>query len=174
MPQLITSHAVLEPSKPVLSASRDVIISGQICGSQLRRVFTLGDGCWLPIFLCRFLAMLVAYGGLCSLKRVLQVFVSSGQATLATEVTPVFLRSKKSVYRRKGQKYYLKRLFIKKTFRGNEFCNYYTKTLCIQLKQTRERPHKYYKNTCFRELFCSNFGQDGSRKGPFRLQRCLC
>ena len=31
----------------VLSASRDVIISGQICGSKLQKVFTLGDRCWL-------------------------------------------------------------------------------------------------------------------------------
>ena len=26
-----------------------MFISGQICGSKLQRVFTLGDGCWLPI-----------------------------------------------------------------------------------------------------------------------------
>ena len=26
-----------------------MIISGQIFGSKLQRVFTLGDGCWLPI-----------------------------------------------------------------------------------------------------------------------------
>ena len=37
-----------------------------------------------------------------------------------------------------------------------------TKTLCIQLNQTRERPQTYYKNNCFRELFCNNFAQDGS------------
>ena len=49
MPKVITSHDVLEPLKQVLSASRDVIISGQIWGSKLQRVFTLGDGCWLPI-----------------------------------------------------------------------------------------------------------------------------
>ena len=42
---IITSHDVLEPSKPVLSASCDVIISGQKFGSKLQRVFTLGDGC---------------------------------------------------------------------------------------------------------------------------------
>ena len=36
-----------------------------------------------------------------------------------------------------------------------------TKTLCIQLKPTRERPRKHYKNNCFRELSCNNFGQDG-------------
>ena len=47
-PRIITSHDVLEPLKQVLSASRDVIISGQICGSKLQTFFTLGDGCWLP------------------------------------------------------------------------------------------------------------------------------
>ena len=36
-----------------------------------------------------------------------------------------------------------------------------TKALCIQLKQTRERPPPKYKNNCFRELFCNNIGQDG-------------
>ena len=36
-------------NKQALSASRDVIISGQICGSKFQRVFTLGDGCWLSI-----------------------------------------------------------------------------------------------------------------------------
>ena len=35
--------------KQVVLASRDVIISGQIWGLKLQRVFTLGDGCWLPI-----------------------------------------------------------------------------------------------------------------------------
>ena len=50
MPKMITSHDVLEPLKQVLSASRDVIVPGQTCGSKLQRVFTLGDGCWLPIF----------------------------------------------------------------------------------------------------------------------------
>ena len=49
MPKTITSHDVHEPLQQVLSASRDVIISGQICGSKLQRVFILGDGCWLPI-----------------------------------------------------------------------------------------------------------------------------
>ena len=44
--KIITSRHVLEPLQ-VLSASRDAIISGQICGSKLQRVFTLGDGCWL-------------------------------------------------------------------------------------------------------------------------------
>ena len=51
MPKIITSHEVLEPLKQALLASRDVIISDQIRGSKLQRVFTLGDGCWLPIFL---------------------------------------------------------------------------------------------------------------------------
>ena len=34
-PKLITSHDVLEPLKQVLLASRDLIFSGQICGSKL-------------------------------------------------------------------------------------------------------------------------------------------
>ena len=50
MPKIISLHDVLEPLKQALLASRDVIISGQICVSKLQRVFTLGDGCWLPIF----------------------------------------------------------------------------------------------------------------------------
>ena len=37
-----------------------------------------------------------------------------------------------------------------------------TKTFCIQQKQIRERPQRYYKNKCFRELYCNNFGQDGT------------
>ena len=46
---MITSHDILEPLiKQVLLASRDVMLSGQICGSRLQRVLTLGDGCWLP------------------------------------------------------------------------------------------------------------------------------
>ena len=49
MPKIITLHDVLEPLNQVHSASRDVIISGQICGSKLQRAFTLGDGCWLPM-----------------------------------------------------------------------------------------------------------------------------
>ena len=49
MPKLISLHDVLEPLEQALLASRDVIISSQICGSNLQRVFTLGDGCWLPI-----------------------------------------------------------------------------------------------------------------------------
>ena len=48
MPKIISLHDVLEPLKQALLASRDVIISGQICGSKLQRVFTLRDGCWLP------------------------------------------------------------------------------------------------------------------------------
>ena len=43
-----TSHDILEPLKQALLASCDVTIPGQICGSKLQRVFTLGDGCWLP------------------------------------------------------------------------------------------------------------------------------
>ena len=39
MPKSITSHDVLEPSKQVLSASRDVIIPGQKFSSKLQRVF---------------------------------------------------------------------------------------------------------------------------------------
>ena len=38
----------LEPSIHSLLASHDVIISSQICSSNLQRVLTLGDGCWLP------------------------------------------------------------------------------------------------------------------------------
>ena len=49
MPKLISLHDVLEPLRQALLASRDVIISSQICGSKLQKVFTLGDGCWLPI-----------------------------------------------------------------------------------------------------------------------------
>ena len=47
MPKSISLHDVLEPLKQALLASRDVIISSQICGSNLQEVFTLGDGCWL-------------------------------------------------------------------------------------------------------------------------------
>ena len=47
--KIISLHDVLEPLKQALLASRDVIISGQIWGSKLQSVFTLGDGCWLPI-----------------------------------------------------------------------------------------------------------------------------
>ena len=48
-PKIIYLHDVLEPLKQALLASRDVIISSQICGSNLQKVFTLGDRCWLPI-----------------------------------------------------------------------------------------------------------------------------
>ena len=54
MPKIISLHDVLEPLKQALSASRDVIISSQICGSNLQKVFTLGDGCWLPVLTCLF------------------------------------------------------------------------------------------------------------------------
>ena len=37
-----------------------------------------------------------------------------------------------------------------------------TKTLCIWLEHSRKRPQKYYKTNCFRDLFCNNFGQDGT------------
>ena len=47
-PDMTTSHDVLEPLKQALLSSRDVIISSKICGSNAQRVFTLGDGCWLP------------------------------------------------------------------------------------------------------------------------------
>ena len=50
-PKIISLHDVLEPLKQALLASRDVILSSQICGSKLPKVFTLGDGCWLPNFL---------------------------------------------------------------------------------------------------------------------------
>ena len=46
MPTSITLHDVLETlKKQALWTSRDVLISGQICGSNLQRVFTSGDGC---------------------------------------------------------------------------------------------------------------------------------
>ena len=44
----LSIHDVLEPLKQALLASRDVIISSQICGSKLQKVFTLGDGYCLP------------------------------------------------------------------------------------------------------------------------------
>ena len=44
---IITSHDVLE---------RDVISSGQICCSKSQRVFTLGDGCWLPMWIFGIIA----------------------------------------------------------------------------------------------------------------------
>ena len=51
MPKNSSLHDVLEPLKQALLASCDVLISSQICVSKLQRVFTLGDGCWLPIIL---------------------------------------------------------------------------------------------------------------------------
>ena len=48
MPKIISLHDVLEPLKQALLASRDVIISSQICGSNSQKVFTLGDRCCLP------------------------------------------------------------------------------------------------------------------------------
>ena len=47
-PEISSVHAVWEPLKQALLASRDVIISSQICVSKLQRFLTLGDGCWLP------------------------------------------------------------------------------------------------------------------------------
>ena len=41
-------HDVLEPSKQALLASHGVMLSSQNFGSKWQRVFTLGDGCWLP------------------------------------------------------------------------------------------------------------------------------
>ena len=49
MPNIISLHDVLEPLKQALFATRDVIVSSQMCVSKLQRVFALGDGCWLPI-----------------------------------------------------------------------------------------------------------------------------
>ena len=43
-------------------------------------------------------------------------------------------------------------------FRGMEFCKYCKNTLHL----ARKISHKYYKYSCFRELFCKNFGQDGT------------
>ena len=49
MPKIISLHDVLEPLKQALLKSRAVKNSSQICGSNLlQKVFTLGDGCWLP------------------------------------------------------------------------------------------------------------------------------
>ena len=48
MRKIISLHDVLEPLKQALLASHDVIISSQICASNLQKVFTLSDGCWLP------------------------------------------------------------------------------------------------------------------------------
>ena len=49
LPKKRPKCSVPEPFKQVLSTSRDVILSGQICGLKLQRVFTSGDGCWLPM-----------------------------------------------------------------------------------------------------------------------------
>ena len=38
-----------------------------------------------------------------------------------------------------------------------------TKTLCIQLEKARQRPQTYYKKNCFWELFCNDFGQNGTK-----------
>ena len=48
MPEIISVHDVWEPLKQVFWASRDVIISSQIRGSNVQRFSTLGDGCCLP------------------------------------------------------------------------------------------------------------------------------
>ena len=52
--KVISVHDVLEPLKllQALLASRDVMTSSQIFGSKLQRVFTLGDGWWLPKLIC--------------------------------------------------------------------------------------------------------------------------
>ena len=52
---------------------------------------------------------------------------------------------------------YYKKIFSKLIVRGTIFCNYY-KTLLIEL----EKMTKYNTNSCFRELFCDHFGQDGN------------
>ena len=41
VPKIISLHDVLEPLKQALLASRDVILSSQICGSNLQKVFTI-------------------------------------------------------------------------------------------------------------------------------------
>ena len=38
----------LEPLRQALGASRDMVISDQVCCSRLKMVLTFGDGCWLP------------------------------------------------------------------------------------------------------------------------------
>ena len=53
MPEIITSHAVREPLKHALSASCDVNVSGQICGSKLQRGDSQKNGSktlwdWVP------------------------------------------------------------------------------------------------------------------------------
>ena len=57
----------------------------------------------------------------------------------------------------RGQNYY-KNIFSKLFLRGNSFCNYYTNLLHL----ARKRSQKYSNNDCFREIFCNNFGQDGT------------
>ena len=47
--KIISLHDVLEPLKQALVASRDVIISSQIWAQIWQKVFTLGNGCWLPM-----------------------------------------------------------------------------------------------------------------------------
>ena len=58
-----------------------------------------------------------------------------------------------------------KHLFTKMTFRqkfrGNSFCNYY-KNILHSARKFKKKTTKYYKNNCFRELFCDTFGQDAS------------
>ena len=53
-----------------------------------------------------------------------------------------------------------KKFFTKRIFGGKTFCNYYKSTV----HSARKRPQRYYKNNCFRELFCNNFGQDGMHR----------
>ena len=62
MPKIISLHDVLEPLKQALLASRDVIISSQICGSNLQKVFTLGDGCWLPTVVVKKASLPFCFG----------------------------------------------------------------------------------------------------------------
>ena len=69
-----------------------------------------------------------------------------------------FVREKENHYQR-GQNYYKKNSLQTYFLEAIHFVMI-AKTLCIQLKQTRERPQKYYKNSCFREFFCNNFGQE--------------
>ena len=67
MPKIISLHDVLEPLKQALLASRDVKNSSQICSSNLQKVFTLGDGCWLPITALRDPSLKVPHGVLLNL-----------------------------------------------------------------------------------------------------------
>ena len=61
----------------------------------------------------------------------------------------------------RGQNYYKKTSLHKQFLEATNFV-IITKTLCVQLEKARKRPQNYYKNYCFRELFCNNFGQDGT------------